>query len=130
MIANVGEFDAVLTTDTLPLVTPVADGANFTTNELVAPAAIVKGSVTPLTLNAALFALICETVVLAFPTLLIAIDFVDELPTATLPKSNGDGLRESTADGSGTPVAASPTEVGEFVALLTMFRVCETVPVA
>jgi len=120
----------VLTRDTLPPEVPVADGANFATNELVAPAARVSGSVTPLTLYAAPVILICETVILALPMLLTTTDFVDELPTATLPKSKEDGFKDSTADGGATPVAVSPTEVGEFVASLTMFNVCATVPAA
>ena len=114
----------------MPPEVPVADGANFATNELVAPAARVSGSVTPLTLYAAPVILICETVILALPMLLTTTDFVDELPTATLPKSKEDGFKDSTADGGATPVAVSPTEVGEFVASLTMFNVCATVPAA
>ena len=45
-----GEFGASLTTDTLPLATPVAEGAKFTVNEVVAPAANVIGRVNPVTL--------------------------------------------------------------------------------
>lgn len=45
-----GELGASLTTDTLPLATPVAEGAKFTVNEVVAPAANVVGRVNPVTL--------------------------------------------------------------------------------
>jgi len=45
-----GELGAVLTTDALPLALPVAVGAKFTVNEVVAPAANVSGRVIPATL--------------------------------------------------------------------------------
>ena len=47
---SVGEFDAVLTNDTLPFAVPVAVGAKFTINDVLAPAATVIGTVIPLTL--------------------------------------------------------------------------------
>ena len=124
-----GEFEVVLTSDTFPLIAPVTEGANCTTNELVAPAASVSGSVIPLTLYAAPVTLICETVMLALPTLLMTMDFVEELPTATLPKSKVDGLIESTAEGAATPAPVKLTEVGEFVALLTTEICPEALPV-
>ena len=46
----VGESDALLTNETLPLMVPVADGAKFSKKELVAPAANVMGSVSPVAL--------------------------------------------------------------------------------
>lgn len=46
----VGESDALLTNETLPLIDPVAEGAKFTKTEVVAPAANVKGSVSPVAL--------------------------------------------------------------------------------
>ena len=43
----VGEFEAVLTTETFPLAAPVAEGAKFTMKEVDAPAANVSGNATP-----------------------------------------------------------------------------------
>ena len=45
-----GEFEALLTTETLPVAVPVTGGAKFTINEVVAPAANVIGTVNPLAL--------------------------------------------------------------------------------
>jgi len=45
-----GELGASLSTATLPLAIPVAEGAKFTVNEAVAPAANVVGRVNPVTL--------------------------------------------------------------------------------
>lgn len=67
---------------------------------------------------------------LAFPVLLMATDLDDELPTATLPKLAETGLRERTAAAAVDAVAVSPTETGEFVALLAMTKVPEMEPAA
>ena len=45
-----GELGASLSTETLPLAVPVAAGAKFTVNEVVAPAANVSGRANPVTL--------------------------------------------------------------------------------
>jgi hypothetical protein len=45
-----GEFEASLTTETLPATLPVFEGAKLTVNEVEAPAATVRGRVIPLTL--------------------------------------------------------------------------------
>ena len=46
----VGELEAVLTNETLPFAVPVAEGAKFTVNEVLAPAATVIGKLIPLML--------------------------------------------------------------------------------
>jgi len=43
----VGEFEAVLASERLPLAVPVAEGVKFTINEPEAPAARVSGSPNP-----------------------------------------------------------------------------------
>jgi hypothetical protein len=43
----VGEFEAVLPSETFPLAAPVAVGAKFTMNDVEAPAARVSGSPNP-----------------------------------------------------------------------------------
>ena len=47
---GVGESDALLTNETLPLIDPVADGAKLSKKEVVPPAANVAGSVSPVAL--------------------------------------------------------------------------------
>ena len=46
----VGEFEAVLTSETLPVAVPVTDGAKSSVREVVAPAASVKGRLSPVAL--------------------------------------------------------------------------------
>ena len=60
----------------------------------------------------------------------MATDLDDELPTETLPKLTEAGLRERTAAAAADAVDVSPTETGEFVALLVMTMVPEMEPAA
>ena len=71
---------------------------------------------------------ICEIVALALPLLLTMIDFDNEFPTTMLPKLTDDGFKDKTGAGGVLAVAINVTVFGEFVAVLTMFRVPESVP--
>ena len=62
-------FEALLVRVTLPEGVPAVVGANTTLNDLLAPAARVRGNVNPLTLNPAPLAVACEIVTLEPPLL-------------------------------------------------------------
>jgi len=70
----------------------------------------------------------CDTVILALPLLLITTDLGEVLPMATLPKSKEVGFNARKAVGGTAATAVRLIDVGEFVALLTMFRFPENEP--
>lgn len=78
------EFDALLTSDRLPFTVPEAVGVKLTVNEVLFPAARVRGNVSPLTANEeVMFA--CEMVTGA--ALAVSVSVCDAvLPTLTEPK--------------------------------------------
>jgi hypothetical protein len=119
----IGEPTALLVTVTLPLKVAPVLGANVTLNMTLVPAAMLRGVVTPLTLNPVPFAITCETVTVPVPVLVRVPCSVLLLPTLTLPKLRLRGLVLSRYD---KPTPESAMVVGELVALLTTV----TVPVA
>lgn len=82
-------LDALLVTVNVPVGLPEVVGANTTLNDLLAPAARVKGTVTPLTLKPVPVAEACETVTVDPPVLVIVSDSVLLCPTVTPPKLRG-----------------------------------------
>lgn len=82
----VGELVALLVTVTLPVTLPVAVGANATLNDVDCPAASVRGSERPVTLNPVPVTLSFERVTLALPVLLSVTVCVALVPVVTLPK--------------------------------------------
>jgi hypothetical protein len=118
----VGEFAALLTSDTLPVTLPAAAGANCTVKVLDCPADRLRGKVSPLRPKPVPVIVACEMVRLALPELLSVTVCVLLLPTSTLPKARLVGL---TVKAGCTPLPESVMVAGELVALLTT----ETLPV-
>ena len=79
-------FDASLVTVNVPLGEPAVVGAKTTLKDLLAPAAKVNGTVTPLTLYPVPLAETWETVTVVPPELLMLSERVLLWPTVTLPK--------------------------------------------
>ncbi len=79
-------FEASLVTVRLPLGLPDDCGVKTTLNDLLAPAARVNGTVTPLTLNPEPVTATCETFTVVPPELVIVSDKLWVLPTVTVPK--------------------------------------------
>jgi hypothetical protein len=87
------EFEALLTTDKLPLTVPAVVGVNFTENEALLPAATVSGRVCPLTVKpAAGFTAVIVTD--AVPAVTVSVCEA-LLPTDTEPKLSEPGLTVS-----------------------------------
>ena len=89
--STVVQVVALLLNERLAEVEPLACGANFTVNEALFPAAIVKGKVTPLKLNSELFTVAEDTVTDAPLALKDALRLL-LLPTKMLPKLKLGGL--------------------------------------
>src|ERR1041385_5754829 len=88
-------FDASLVIVNVPVGLPAVVGANTTLNDLLAPAARVNGTVTPLTLYPVPVADTCETVTVVPPLLVMVSDRVLLWFTVTLPKLNGEVVAAS-----------------------------------
>ncbi len=125
--ASVG-FEALLVTVRLPLGLPAACGAKTTLKDLLAPAARVNGTVTPLTLKPVPVTATAETLTVEPPELVIVSDSVGVVPTVTVPK-----LRlvvPAVSEPAVTAVADSGTVRLAFDALLVMVSVPLGVPAA
>jgi len=70
---------------------PLDCGTNFTVNETLFPAAMMKGKETPLTLNSELLT-VAEDTVTDFPLALKDALMLLLLPTVTLPKLSTEGV--------------------------------------
>jgi hypothetical protein len=116
--ATVGEFDAVLTKLTLPVLLPAAIGANETVNAELWPAARVSGSARPVREYPVPVTFAALTVRLAPEAVRVTVELL-VLPTFTLPKASEPGLTLSVAIAGATPAPASETRVGLLEALLT-----------
>src|SRR5208283_2428619 len=122
-----GEPAALLTTETLPLAVPAAEGLNCTANVSVCVGDNFTGVPAPLKVYPEPLILICEIVTLAFPVLVMVTLCWAELPVFTLPKLKLLELRE-TAAVAATPVPVKGTVAGELGALLTSETPPETLP--
>jgi len=125
----VGEFVAVLTSDTLPLTLPAAAGANRAVNVVLCPAVSVCGNVSPVMLRPAPVTLEELIVTFELPVFVMVTVWLAVLPTNTLPKLMlvGEALSVSTCV---TPVPLNETTVGEFVAVLASDTLPLTAPAA
>ena len=103
----IGEFAALLDTDTLPLALPVALGSNVTFIVAVWLGASVVPAVTPVALNPVPEGATLEMVTLEFPLFINVTLKVLLLPVGTLPKLKLVGLVASD------PVAANPDPLNE-----------------
>jgi len=90
-----GEPGALLTSDTEPVTFPAAVGVNAVLNVVLAPAAIVCGTLRPVRLNPVPEALAAEMVTLAVPELLNVMVCEALFPVTTLPKVTLAGVTES-----------------------------------
>ena len=122
-----GEFVALLTTETLPVMLPPTVGAKTTLNVVFWPAVRVTGGISPLVLNPAPVTVACEIVRLALPELVKVTVCVLLVPTRTFPKARLVGL---TLKAGCTPLPESVMVAGEFVALLTTETLPVTLPAA
>jgi len=113
-----GEFVALLSTDTLPVMLPAAAGANATFSVVDWLGVRTVPEVTPLTLNAVPVTVTLEIVTFEFPLFVSAALNELLLPTFTLPKLKLVGLAPSRKVGA-TPVPLREIASGEPGALLT-----------
>ena len=103
----VGEFAALLDTDTLPLALPAAFGSNVTFSVAVWLGASVVPAVTPVALNPVPDGATLEIVTLEFPLFINVTLKVLLLPIGTLPKLKLPGLVPSDR------AAANPDPLNE-----------------
>jgi hypothetical protein len=114
----IGEFVALLTTDTLPVTLPAAVGANatFTVADWLGVRTVPE--VTPLALNPVPVTVTVEIVTFEFP-LFVSVTLNElVLPTFTFPKFKLVGFAPTRKVGA-TPVPLRAMVVGEVGALLT-----------
>src|SRR5437879_1670723 len=109
----VGEFRALLTSETLPVMLPVLAGAKTTLKVVFCPGVRVRGRLSPPTLRPLPETLAWETVTLALPELVRVKAKVLRVPTPTLPKLALGGMTESCDWSGWTPVPLRAIVVGE-----------------
>jgi hypothetical protein len=93
----VGELEALLTSEKLPVALPVAVGANCRLRLLDCPGESVRGNACPLILKIAPLTVAWETVRLALPELLKVRVCVLVVPTSTSPKATLPGVVDRVA---------------------------------
>ncbi len=98
--------------------------------ERLAPAAMVKGKVSPVTLNPAPDVVTEKTVTLEFPVLFSVAVMVAVLLTSTLPNERLAGEALSRNVGGGVAVPESGIGASVFAALLTRVKLPLKVPAA
>jgi hypothetical protein len=123
----VGEFVALLITETVPLSAPDALGVKTTLKVALAPAAIVSGTVTPVVLKPVPEAVIFDTLTVELPVLASVTACVLLLPTLMFPKLRLVALGES-CNAAATPVPLIAMVFGELGALLTSETLPGTAP--
>jgi hypothetical protein len=96
-------LEASLVTVNIPVGEPADAGANTTLNDLLAPAAMVNGVVTPFTLNPVPVAETCETVTVDPPELVMVSDRVLFWPTVVLAKVSGEVVAVSAPTEAAVP---------------------------
>jgi len=105
-----GELEALLTSETLPVVVPVTVGANCTLRLLDCPAESVRGKVCPVILKPAPLTAAWERVKLPVPALLKVTVCVLAVPTSTSPKARLIGLALSWPEEDGDFWLAIPEQ--------------------
>jgi len=125
-----GELVALLVKDAVPVTAPAAWGANPMLTARLAPAAMVNGNVSPVTLNPAPVVLAEKTVTLELPVLVKVPVSVAVLPTSTLPNERlvGDTLSRKVGGADAVPESAMAGKLLE--ALLTSDTLPLNVPAA
>jgi hypothetical protein len=91
----VGEFEALLTTEMLPLAAPVVAGVKVAVNDVLCPAGRMKDEESPLTAKPAPVTLLPKILTSAGPELIKEAEREPVLLTLTLPKSIEDGFMVS-----------------------------------
>jgi len=107
-----GELEALETTERLPVTLPAEFGAKITPKVKLCPGIKVSGRFNPLTLKAEPERLAWVMLTLEPPELVSVSDWVELLPTCTLPKLMVEEVGCSTVGGL-IPVPESGTESGE-----------------
>jgi hypothetical protein len=97
----VGEFVALLTTETLPEAVPADAGEKAAVNVALCPAARVSGTAKPPAVNPAPVTATCERLTLLLPVLVSTTDCELLAPKSTLPKFSEVALVESKYVGAG-----------------------------
>jgi len=119
-------FEESLVTVRVPDGEPALTGANTTLKDLLAPAAKVNGTATPLTLYPVPLAEICETVTVVPPELVTVSDRVWLWPTVTFPKLRGEVVAVSAPAAAAVPDSETMSE--GFEASLVAVKVPDSVP--
>src|SRR2546428_2271783 len=107
-----GELEALETTEMIPVALPAEFGAKTTPKVKLCPGIKVSGRFNPLTLKAEPERLAWVMLTLEPPELVSVSDWVELLPTCTLPKLMVEEVGCSTVGGL-IPVPESGTESGE-----------------
>ncbi|HEU0047413.1 MAG TPA: hypothetical protein VFQ43_07390, partial [Nitrososphaera sp.] len=107
------ELEALETTEMLPVTLPAEFGAKTTPKVKLCPGIKVSGRFNPLTLKAESERLAWVMLTLEPPELVSVSDWVELLPTCTLPKLMVEEVGCSTVVGGLIPVPESGTESGE-----------------
>ena len=97
----VGEFVALLITETLPVTLPAATGEKATVNVAFCPAVRVRGTAKPPAVNPAPVTATCEMLTLLLPVFVSTIDCEPLAPTRRLPRFREFALAESKYVGAG-----------------------------
>ena len=125
-LSVVGDPAALLVRTTLPLTAVVPVGAKVTVKELVPPAAIFRGVVSPLIVKPVPLIVALEIDSVALPALVIVTVLGLLLPSVTVPNATGEGLSEICG---ATPAPLKGRVFGELLALLVSVMLPDTFPV-
>jgi len=126
-VAMLGEFVALLSTETLPSTLPAAVGTNETLSVADWPGVRVVLALTPLVLKPAPEVVTPEIVTFEFPVF-VTVTFCELLlPTFTFPKLRLVGLMPRVRMAA-IPVPLRATELGDVGALLAIEMLPDTVP--
>jgi hypothetical protein len=113
---TLGEFVALLTTETVPFTAPTTVGANTTESTVVCPAVSVIGVAIPFALNPAPTTATLEIVTLPVPEFVTVTVFVLLVPTFMFPNARLVGLTLSKLVCAAVTASVTVTDIGEFVA--------------
>jgi len=118
----IGELEALLTKDALPVAPPLAFGVNDKVNDALCPGARVRGKDSPLTLNSELVMLPEFTVTVA-PVAVSVAGMLLLAPTVTVPKLADVGVTDNCPDAEAPPLRGMLTPLSKFVSLIQMLPV-------
>ena len=112
---TLGEFVALLITETVPFTAPTTVGANTTERTVVCPAVSVMGVAIPFALNPAPVTATLEIVTLPVPEFVTVTVFVLLFPTFMFPNARLVGLTPSVLVCAVVTASVTVTDIGEFV---------------